>query len=58
MTTNADTVREEYEKSMNQFLNDLKTGFSRAQVEYAPLFTTDHLGHALGQYLHKRESIN
>ncbi|MBH53393.1 MAG: hypothetical protein CMI18_03485 [Opitutaceae bacterium] len=58
VTTFADTVRESYEKSMNQFLNDLKTGFSHAQVEYTPLLTTHHLGHALGQYLHKREAIN
>lgn len=58
VTTFADTVREGYEKSMQEFLEDLKTGFRRAQVDYTPLLTTDHLGHALGQYLHKRESIN
>jgi uncharacterized protein (DUF58 family) len=57
VTTFADTVRDEYQSSMDTFMDDLKSGFRRAQVEYTSLLTTDHLGHALGQYLHHRESI-
>lgn len=57
VTTFADSVRGDYQQAMNQFLDELKTGFRRAQVDYMPLLTTDHLGHALGQYLHHRESI-
>lgn len=57
VTTFAETVREGYEQSMAKFMEDLKSGFRRAQVEYTPLLTTDHLGHALSQYLHSRESI-
>ncbi|MCZ6672030.1 MAG: DUF58 domain-containing protein [Verrucomicrobia bacterium] len=57
VTTFADTVREGYEKSMGQFMEDLKKGFRDAQVEYTLLLTTDNLGRALSQYLHKRESI-
>jgi hypothetical protein len=42
---------------MDQFMDDLKSGFRRAQIDYNPLLTTDHLGHALSQYLHHRESL-
>ena len=57
VTTFADTVRDGYQSSMDQFMSDLKAGFRRAQVDYKSLLTTDHLGHALSQYLHHRESI-
>ena len=57
VTTFADSVRASYENSMERFMDDLKSGFRRAQVEYSSLLTTDHLGHALSQYLHQRESI-
>ena len=57
VVASADAVRGEYEKSMDQFMDDLKNGYRRAQVDYKPLITTDHLGHALSQYLHHRESL-
>jgi uncharacterized protein (DUF58 family) len=57
ITSFADSIRDNYERSMDQFMADLKSGFRRAQIEYTTLLTTDHLGHALSRYLHHRESI-
>ena len=57
VTTFADTVRAQYRASMDSFQDGLKSSFRHAQVEYLSLLTTDHLGHALGKYLNKREAI-
>ena len=57
VTTFADTIRPQYQASMDAYQDDLKTAFGRAQVEHLPLLTTDHLGHALGKFLNKREAI-
>lgn len=48
------SVREQYQGKMDQFLADLKTGFFKSQVDYLQLSSTDSLGLALAQYLHHR----
>ncbi|MGE9296305.1 MAG: DUF58 domain-containing protein [Puniceicoccales bacterium] len=49
-----ESVRHDYTQRMNQFLDALRTGFFKNQVDYLQLQTTDSLGLALAQYLHHR----
>jgi len=48
------SVRQQYQGKMDQFLSDLQSGFSKNQVDYLRLSTTDSLGLALARYLHHR----
>ncbi|GHB97603.1 DUF58 domain-containing protein [Cerasicoccus arenae] len=48
------SVRTQYTERMNEFLANLRTGFSKSQVDYLRLQSTDSLGLALAQYLHHR----
>lgn len=53
--TSPERIGESYDVQMQSFLETLKTGFQREQVDTLRLSTTQNLGAALAAYLHHRE---
>ncbi|MCC5835390.1 MAG: DUF58 domain-containing protein [Opitutales bacterium] len=53
--TSPERIAESYDAQMQGFLETLKTGFQREQVDTLRLLTTQNLGAALAAYLHHRE---
>lgn len=51
------TIRSEYRRRMNDFLEGLSEKMTRSHVDFQRLVTTDSIGHALATYLHKRDSL-
>ncbi|MEO0796417.1 MAG: DUF58 domain-containing protein [Verrucomicrobiota bacterium] len=48
------TVRDQYSERMSTFIETLRQGFFKNQVDYLRMQTTDSLGLALAKYLHHR----
>lgn len=44
-----------HDRKMTAFIQRLRDGFHREQVDFLTLNSRDHLGHALAAYLHHRE---
>ena len=50
-------VRRRYEDAMHTFLKDLSSAYSRSQIDYLKLISTDSLGLTLARYLEHRERM-
>ncbi|MBC2595566.1 DUF58 domain-containing protein [Ruficoccus amylovorans] len=53
----AETTRDGYKSQMSDFMNKLRDGFTRSQVDLLRLTTDESLGYALARYLHHREAL-
>ncbi len=51
ISTSPGVIREEYEKEMKNFQNQLKENLSMVSVEFENLFTDQDIGHALRRFL-------
>jgi uncharacterized protein (DUF58 family) len=51
------TVRANYVRAMENFLDELSRSMKRSQVDFLRLVTSETLAHSLATYLHKRDSL-